>query len=234
MMKKALVLILAMIMCLSCVSDTHAYSLLYHEEPIIHESQALQYLEDRKASDKLIDSLDFIYDYSEEVGIDPSIVVAMTSIETGFGGSSLFKNHNNPGGIKSSKTSNGWAHFETLEDGYRYMINLLATYAGLRNPNSRLFGTSLTTQGLAGSYWTYYGTDRGYHTLLTSVIRTMQSYPVKKDTKIKKKEKTESAEDIIYNIINDNKKYNAVDFIYSILNREDNDSGYDSIMKYLN
>ena len=138
--KKILIIILFIAMFLLCTSSSMAYPLTYSGEPLIDKSQAEQYLKDRHASKKMLNCLDFIYDYAEEVGIDPSEIVAMSAIETGFGKSHLFVAYNNPGGIKSSHTSNGWAHYKTAKDGYKGMINLLATYDGLINKRSYLYG----------------------------------------------------------------------------------------------
>ena len=240
-MKKFLVIILTIVMCFSLYgSESLGYSLLYNDKPIVDESQAEQYLKDRHASKKMLNCLDFIYEYSEEVGIDPSIIVAMSAIETGFGKSNLFVNHNNPGGIKAV---GGWKHFNSPQDGYRYMINLLATYAGLRNSDSRLYGASKTTQGLAGIYWTNYGNDRGYHRQLSSVIKTMRAYPIKKEAKEKKEVKIDinkpqskddsKADDVINNIIESKKEKSGIDIIYDILNRGKSSNGYDFIMKFL-
>ena len=242
-MKKVLVIILTVVMCcVCCGSESLGYSLLYNDKPIVDKSQAEQFLKDRHASKKMLNCLDFIYEYSEEVGIDPGVIIAMSSIETGYGKSHLFVAHNNPGGIKSSRTGDGWAHYDSAEDGYRGMINLLATYAGLRNPNSYLYGVSKTTQGLAGIYWTNYGNDKGYHGQLSRQIKTMRSYPIKKQEKKaevkidinKPQSKDDSkADDIINDIIKPEKEKSGIDIIYDILNRGKSSNGYDFIMKFL-
>lgn len=238
-MKKIFSIVLSFVICFMLYTNSsYAYPLLYNDKPIIDKSQAEQFLIDRHASKKMLDCLDFIYEYAEEVGIDPGIVVAMSSIETGYGKSNLFVNHNNPGGIKSSRTRNGWAHYDSAEDGYRGMINLLATYAGLRNPNSYLHGVSKTTQGLAGIYWTNYGNDRGYHGQLSRQIETMRSYPIKKE-KIKKIENeleikdtntTKTENEATLKPKNDS---NGLSIIFDILNKDNFSSGYDYIMNFL-
>lgn len=238
MSKKILVIILFIAMFLLCTSSSMAYPLSYSGEPLIDKSQAEQYLKDRHASKKMLNCLDFIYDYAEEVGIDPSEIVAMSAIETGFGKSHLFVAYNNPGGIKSSHTSNGWAHYKTAKDGYKGMINLLATYDGLINKKSYLYGLSKTTEGLAGIYWTNYGNDLGYHKQLSKVIETMRSYPIKKTKAIKKQEiiKQENPKKIIKKSTNKpvtTKKRTGIDIIYDILNKDDSNSGYDYIMNFL-
>lgn len=229
--KIVILLLLAIMMCVLCVDNTFAYSLIYDGSPIVDKSQAEQFLKDRNASKKMLDNLDFIYDYSEEVGIDPGIVIAMSSIETAYGRSNLFVNHNNPGGIKSSRTSNGWAHYDTIEDGYRGMINLLATYAGVNNNyKSYLFGKATTTQQLGSYYWVEDGCDRGYHNMLSRQIATMCSYPIIKE----KPEEKQVPNKIINDAIKKkDKQDDGTDIIYDILNKNANSSGYDLIMNIL-
>ena len=168
--KKILILFIAFILTFLSCGSSNAYDIATKATTDI--SQARQFLTDRHASKKMMDSLDFIYDYCAEIGIDPTLVVAISSIETGYGKSNLFVNYNNPGGIKARS---GWKRFDTIEDGYRYMIRLLATYAGLINENSWLYGKATTTQQLGNYYWVENGCDRGYHSQLTRQIKTIQS-----------------------------------------------------------
>lgn len=193
--------------------------------PIVDKSQVVQCVKDRKATNKFIENIDYVYKYSLEVGVDPSIVIAISCLETGYGHSNLFINYNNPGGIKSTY---GWRRFDNIKDGYKYMINLLATYSGLRNKSSRLYGKAKTTQELGNYYWVENGTDRGYHRQLTTMIKTMQSYPVKKEANNPvKKTVTQKLLDMVKN----NK---PSDIIYKILNRKEEDNPMDLIRESLN
>ena len=170
---------MAIIMCVTFSSGAYAYPITYNNAPLVDKSQTIQFLKDRKASKKMLDCVDFVYEYAESKGIDPSIIMAMSSIEAAYGKSRLFIYNNNPGGIK---TRNGWAHFDTIEDGYRYMINLLATYAGTNNnTTSYLYGKAKTTQQLGNYYWVENGCDAGYHRQLTIQIENMRSYPIIKE-----------------------------------------------------
>lgn len=232
MKSKIFIILLSICIILLCTSSSTAYPLTYSGKPLVDKSQAEQYLKDRHASKKMLNCLDFIYDYAEEIRIDPSEIVAMSAIETGFGKSHLFVAYNNPGGIKSSHTSNGWAHYKTAKDGYKGMINLLATYDGLRNPHSYLFGVSKTTEGLAGIYWTNYGNDAGYHKQLSKVIETMRSYPIKK-TKIVKQENSKKLIRKSTKKPATTKNHTGINIIYDILNKDDNTSGFDYIMNFL-
>ena len=229
LIKKILVLFLVFILVFLSCDSSNAYDIATKATTDI--SQSRQFLTDRNASKEMIDSLEFIYDYCAEIGIDPTLVVAISSIETGYGKSNLFRNYNNPGGIKARR---GWKRFDTLEDGYRYMIRLLATYAGLINENSWLHGKATTTQQLGNYYWVENGCDRGYHSQLTRQIKTIQSYKVikiakKKTKEIKedKKEGNKNSKDIIDKAM-DNKK-TPTSIINDILKRKSNKNNTNSL-----
>ena len=218
--KKLLVLFLAFMLIFLTGVSSNAYDIATKTTTDI--SQSRQFLEDRNASKKMLNSLEFIYDYCDEIGIDPTLVVAISSIETGYGKSNLFVNYNNPGGIRAR---NGWQRFDTIKDGYRYMIRLLATYAGLVNKGSWLYGKATTTQQLGNYYWAENGCDHGYHNQLTRQIKTIQSYKVIKSKKeksngIKKAENTgnKNAKDIIDTIVE--RKKSPTNIIKDILNRK--------------
>ena len=233
-MKKIIVILLTLMLVGSTGFRTHAYELV--NDPTITQSQVIACLKHYNASDKIINAVPFVYEYAQKVGIDPGIVMAMSTIETGWGKSRLFRYNNNPGGLKAKR---GWGKFSSVEEGYTRMINLLATYAGLMNKDSYLYGYSTTTEGLAGMYWTNYGNDYGYHNQLTSMVKMMQSFPKgeedepnpekdvtktktqeKKSRPKSKKKSSSSAVDKIYEILNRKKpKSSALDIIYHILNR---------------
>lgn len=234
MKKKLLIIVLAIIMCIVCTSNSLAYPLTYQDTPLIDKSQAEQFLKDRHASKKMLNCLDYIYEYSKEVGIDPGVIVAMSSIETGYGKSHLFVAHNNPGGIKSSRTGDGWAHYDSAKAGYRAMINLLATYAGINNnTGSYLYGVSKTTQGLAGIYWTNYGNDYGYHKQLSRQIEAMRRYPIIKPKSEVEVSKEKDPVKVIEKITEPEKERSGIDIIYDILGKDKTSSGYDYIMNIL-
>ena len=228
-MKKLIVFVIAIIMCIVFSSGTYAYPITYNDAPLIDKSQTVQFLKDRNTSKKMLDCVDFVYEYAESKGIDPSIIMAISSIETGYGKSRLFVYNNNPGGIKSR---NGWAHYDTIEDGYKAMINLLATYAGTNNnTTSYLYGKATTTQQLGNYYWVENGCDSGYHRQLTRQIEKMRSYPIIKEKLVKK-------EPVItkkFQKKNDSHKRqrSGVDIIFDILDDKEHSSGYDFIMNLL-
>lgn len=193
-MLMAVVLSLALIFTSCFQSDAYSIILKDKNEPIIKQEQAIACLKAHNANPKMIKAVPFIYEYATKVGVDPGLVIAMTSIETGWGKSRLFRYNNNTGGLKGK---GGWQKFDTPEDGYRAHINLLATYAGLMNKHSWLYGYSKTTEGLAGMYWTNSGNDYGYHDQLTAMIKLYQRYPINKGIKKEVKEEEKKNENII-------------------------------------
>ena len=204
-----------------CMFTNYSYGFeLIIDKPMAHKSQVIQFLNDRNASDKFLDCVDYIYEYCDKVGIDPTIVIAMSSIETGYGKSNLFVNYNNPGGIKSK---NGWKRSDTIKDGYKYMINLLGVYSGKIYSTSWLYDKAHTTQELGNYYWVENGCDRGYHNLLTKVINTILSYDIQEDIVEEKKENIKS--------IPENK--NVKDKILEIINRNKSNNGRKLLEKYM-
>lgn len=238
-MLMAVILSLALIFtsCFQC--DAYSIILKDKNEPIIKQEQAIACLKAHNANPKMIKAVPFIYEYATKVRVDPGLVIAMTSIETGWGKSRLFRYNNNTGGLKGK---GGWQKFNTPEDGYRAHINLLATYAGLMNKHSWLYGYSKTTEGLAGMYWTNSGNDYGYHDQLTAMIKLYQRYPInnknkeenknksnittsKKIEDINKKEENGNTEDdsalsIINNILDkDSTHKSAIDMIFDAIGK---------------
>lgn len=237
LMAVALSLALIFTSCFQC--DAYSIILKDKNEPIIKQEQAIACLKAHNANPKMIKAVPFIYEYATKVGVDPGLVIAMTSIETGWGKSRLFRYNNNTGGLKGK---GGWQKFNTPEDGYRAHINLLATYAGLMNKHSWLYGYSKTTEGLAGMYWTNSGNDYGYHDQLTAMIKLYQRYPInnknkeenknksnittsKKIEDINKKEENGNTEDdsalsIINNILDkDSTHKSAIDMIFDAIGK---------------
>ena len=227
-MKKLIVFVMAIVMCVTFSGGAYAYPIIYNDAPLIDKSQTVQFLKDCKASKKMLDCVDFVYEYAESKGIDPSIIMAISSIETGYGKSRLFVYNNNPGGIKAR---NGWARYDTAKDGYRAMINLLATYAGTNNnTSSYLYGKATTTQQLGNYYWVENGCDSGYHRQLTRQIEKMRSYPIIEEKPIKKPVVLEQPQK---KNTSHKRQHSGADIIFDILDNKEHSSGYDFIMNLL-
>ena len=227
-MKKLIVFVMAIIMCIVFSDGVYAYPITYNDAPLIDKTQTVQFLKDRNASKKMLDCVDFVYEYAESKGIDPSIIMAISSIETGYGKSRLFVYNNNPGGIKAR---NGWARYDTAKDGYRAMINLLATYAGTNNnTGSYLYGKATTTQQLGNYYWVENGCDAGYHRQLTRQIEKMRSYPIIEEKPIKKPVVLEQPQK---KSTSHKRQHSGADIIFDILDDKEHSSGYDFIMNLL-
>ncbi len=67
--------------------------------------------------------------YTEEIGLDPYLAVAIVNLETGckWGCSTLARSCNNIGGIKGSPSCNGGSYkrFDTLEEGIKSYLDLV-------------------------------------------------------------------------------------------------------------
>ena len=217
-------------LCLFVLLTIITYVNAYADMPIIAcpnnttPEQAMAFLKDRNASKEMIDCVPFIYDYCNEVGIDATIIIAISSIETGYGKSNLFINKNNPGGMKARK---GWMKFDTLEDGYRAMINKIGAMAGARESNSFYYNTCYYVKDLGNIYWVENGCDRGYYKNLIVVMSKISSYEIK-DKKDKKDKKTKTV--IEEHIDNHNKT--VKDNIIDIINKKRTGNGMSLLEKY--
>lgn len=213
--KKLLIFILSIILALIVRDIAKAEEMIIATKNTTTKEQAIAFLEDRNASKEMIDCIPFIYEYCEEVGIDATIIVGISSIETGYGKSNLFIHNNNPGGMKARK---GWMKFNTLEDGYRTMINKIATMAGVRESSSFYYNSCYYVSDLGNVYWVENGCDRGYYNNLISQMNKIISY----DTKVNDKPVVEtkdnrvnlSAKDYIMSYIKKKRK-SGLDMIYN-------------------
>lgn len=234
---KISVLFMSLFLLLNCSGKLTVYAYPIMHEPTSDISQARKFLEDRHASSKMINSLEYIYSYSKKVGVDPTLIVAMSSIETGYGKSNLFVHNNNPTGMKSR---HGWAKYRTVKEGYKAMINHYALYAGCpqtkAGKHSWLNGVAKDTTQMKGIWWGSTGNEGNYHKYLSIQVESIKSYPVKKG--LAKNENIIDAVDrrkksnILIQAINNHNNSNGVHIIEEILNRDNKDS--DGMSKIFN
>ena len=214
-------------LCLSVLLAIIAYINAYANMPVIAcpnnttPEQAVAFLNDRNASNKMIDCIPFIYEYCEEVGIDATIIVGISSIETGYGKSRLFVRNNNPGGMKARR---GWMKFDTPKDGYRYMINKIATMAGVRKSKSFYYNSCYYVRDLGNVYWVENGCDRGYYHNLVLQMNKIASYeieePIKPIVEVEKiKEHKQTPREYLESIAKSKKK-KGLDLIYNAIERK--------------
>ena len=223
-MKKLWYIILSLILALILHDITDAYSPIIATDNTTTAEQAIEFLKDRNATKNMLDCVPFIYDYCEEVGIDATIVIGISSLETGYGKSNLFIRNNNPGGMKARR---GWMKFDTLEDGYRAMINKIAVMAGVRESKSFYYNTCYYVRDLGNIYWVENGCDRGYYNNLISQMNKIASYEVineesKKEIIVEKEERKLTPKEYIMSF--KSKKGNGMKLIDDILRRDDNEN----------
>ena len=185
--------VFALFLCVAMLLPISGYS---ERKPVIATEntttpyQAEQFLKDRNATQEMIDCIDFVYDYCEKVGIDATLIIAQSSIETGYGKSRLCKRYNNVGGMKASR--GGWMKFNSLKDGYRAMINKIAVMAGVRKSSAYYFNSCYYIEDLGNIYWVENGCDYGYYNMLIGQMNSIKSYRryVKKKVNKPKKQTT--------------------------------------------
>ena len=169
--------VFALFLCVAMLLPISGYS---ERKPVIATEntttpyQAEQFLKDRNATQEMIDCIDFVYDYCEKVGIDATLIIAQSSIETGYGKSRLCRKYNNVGGMKASR--GGWMKFNSLKDGYRAMINKIAVMAGVRKSSAYYFNSCYYIEDLGNIYWVENGCDYGYYNMLVGQMNRIKSY----------------------------------------------------------
>ena len=167
----------ALFLCVAMLLPVSGYS---ERKPVIATEntttpyQAEQFLKDRNATQEMINCVDFVYDYCEKVGIDATLIIAQSSIETGYGKSRLCRKYNNVGGMKASR--GGWMKFNSLKDGYRAMINKIAVMAGVRKSSAYYFNSCYYIEDLGNIYWVENGCDYGYYNMLVGQMNRIKSY----------------------------------------------------------
>ena len=223
-MKKLWYIILSLILALILHDITDAYSPIIATDNTTTAEQAIEFLKDRNATKSMLDCVPFIYDYCEEVGIDATIVIGISSLETGYGKSNLFIRNNNPGGMKARR---GWMKFDTLEDGYRTMINKIAVMAGVRESKSFYYNTCYYVRDLGDVYWVENGCDRGYYNNLIRQMNKIASYEIvneeqRKEIIVEKEERKLTPKEYIMSF--KSKKGNGMKLIDDILRRDDNEN----------
>ena len=182
--------VFALFLCVAMLLPISGYS---ERRPVIATEntttpyQAEQFLKDRNATQEMIDCVDFVYDYCEKVGIDATLIIAQSSIETGYGKSRLCRKYNNVGGMKASR--GGWMKFNSLKDGYRAMINKIAVMAGVRKSSAYYFNSCYYIEDLGDIYWCENSVDYGYYNTLIGQMNRIKSYKKYVKKKVNKPKK---------------------------------------------
>ena len=215
----------ALFLCVAMLLPISGYS---ERKPVIATEntttpyQAEQFLKDRNATQEMINCVDFVYDYCEKVGIDATLIIAQSSIETGYGKSRLCRKYNNVGGMKASR--GGWMKFNSLKDGYRAMINKIAVMAGVRKSSAYYFNSCYYIEDLGNIYWVENGCDYGYYNTLIGQMNRIKSYRryVKKKVNKPKKQTITNKKTRKNKIIikAPPKKQNAKDYLMSFTKRK--------------
>ena len=216
--------VFALFLCVTMLLPISGYS---ERKPVIATEntttpyQAEQFLKDRNATQEMINCVDFVYDYCKKVGIDATLIIAQSSIETGYGKSRLCRKYNNVGGMKASR--GGWMKFNSLKDGYRAMINKIAVMAGVRKSSAYYFNSCYYIEDLGNIYWVENGCDYGYYNLLCKQMNTIKSYKKyhsKKVNKPKKQSSNKKKPSKKVTIKPTKKKQSAKDYLMSFTKRK--------------
>lgn len=187
-------------------------------KPRSTEEQCKQWMIDNDVEQEFIDLLPYIFKRCTEIGIDPTVVIGQSALETGYFTSYNLRKNHNTAGIKSRSNTNKYAYYESYKDGFDAQINHLALYAGIPQEgyyySHRLDGWVTTVEGLTGTW----AEDRYYANKLNSIISAIQHYEVEEIKEVEAEEIEIVEEhiedipikkrplDIIKNILSKNKK----------------------------
>ena len=181
--------VFALFLCVAMLLPISGYS---ERKPVIATEntttpyQAEQFLKDRNATQEMINCVDFVYDYCEKVGIDATLIIGISSIETGYGKSNLCRNNNNPGGMKARR---GWMRFKSLKSGYKAMIDKIAVMSGVKKSNSYYYNSCKYIEDLGNIYWCENSVDYGYYSMLCKQMNSIKSYKKYVKKKVNKPKK---------------------------------------------
>lgn len=228
MRKKIILLLITLTLIIPCLGYSESKPLIATDNTTT-PSQAEQFLSDRNATKEMMDCIPFIYDYCDKIGIDATLIIGISSIETGYGKSNLCKNNNNPGGMKARR---GWMKFNSLKDGYKAMIDKIAVMFGVKKSNSYYYNSCKYIEDLGKIYWCENSVDHGYYNMLVKQLNRIKSYKrlEKKVTKKVKENKLKENKKITINP--PKKKQSAKDYLMSFT-KKDKKSGMDLINKAL-
>lgn len=205
------------------LSSSNVYSQDILSKPTSSESQCKQWLKDKNAEQELIDLVPFIFKESIKANVDPTLVIAQTSLETNYFKSDLCKSNKNTAGIKQRGNSSKYAKYDTYKEGLKAQIAHLALYAG--NPqnwyyySSWLDGWVTNVERLSGTW----AEDKNYSEKLLQMMSQIYSY----------ESECEPIVEFGKQINNNENAYKNK--IYEILNKRDSDNskGIDIINKIL-
>lgn len=157
--------------------------------PSAQQEQALTYVKQVGATADFQSLIPLYFKYGQAVGLDPIVLIAQASVETGYGkfGGTVPASYCNPCGLKA-KTGSGdsvsdFARFDSWDTGVQAHVDHLALYAGAAGypkastPDPRhfpyLLGMVKTVEGLVGT-WASAST---YATSITSIMNKIKAVP---------------------------------------------------------
>lgn len=200
----SVICIISMVKPVTVFADTEIL-----REPTSNEDQCIQWMIDHDVEQEFIDLVPYIYKTCIDVGIDPTLVIGQSALETGYFTSYTLRKYHNTAGIKDRTNTNKYAEYKTYKDGFTAQIYHLALYAGdPQEPyyySDRLDGWVTTVEALSKTW----AEDPYYSEKVLAIMSDIQKYEVKKignkPTNEAKEEQTIKPLDIIYHTISKNK-----------------------------
>lgn len=218
-MKKYICFLVILFTIIFSFNNIYAQNIL--SSPTSTESQCVQWLKDKNAEKELIDLVPFIFKESVIANVDPTLVIAQTSLETNYFKSEVCKTYKNTAGIKSRYNSSIYAKYESYEEGLKAQIAHLALYSG--NPQSWYYykpwvdGIVTKIEELSGVW----AEDENYSKKILQMMNEICSYESECVSITEVKPKHFNKTNKIYEILNRKNNYSprGIDIINRILRK---------------
>lgn len=117
----------------ACMAEQRTISMICRSRADIADTAFMTAYEMKKPIEEPLTTEELIIREAEAAGIDPSVAVAISRLETGHWTSSAYTYYNNVGGLSDNEVPRSYA---TVKDGVKAFVNCLVSYweKGLTTP----------------------------------------------------------------------------------------------------
>lgn len=117
----------------ACMAEQRTISMICRSRADIADTAFMTAYEMKKPVEEPLTTEELIIREAKAAGIDPSVAVAISRLETGHWTSSAYTYYNNVGGLSDNEVPRSYA---TVKDGVKAFVNCLVSYweKGLTTP----------------------------------------------------------------------------------------------------
>ena len=254
-LKKIIVflIILSLSFCfVSPINSTTITNYSIMNDPTSSKQQIIQWAKNRNCNELFISWIDMAYDIAEDYGVDPTVLIAQTAIETGFGefGGVIDSSYHNTAGIKttngvSNYIPNAHMKFDTWRQSFIAQAQHLRLYAGkcyhmdyddpeIVDPRHfpELNNRATTVNDLSGVW----ATNVSYGSQINKLCNEIVETKVTSVNKVKEPSYTKEQEDSSYagyiknKILNDNENNKLTYLKELLLNKKNGKGNYKTLI----